>query len=200
MEQVKNSRVWVGVCLALVLLFGMPLINQAQTNKGSISGVVLDSQGATVPNADVRVVNKDTGETGATQSDNAGLFRINLLTVGNYRVEISKGGFRKVVLDGVSVDSAQDHGLGSLKLEIGDVSTTIEVSAATPLVDVTEAQISTSFGTATLNTMPAISANQGLDNLATYVPEFRVPGSNWVSAQQQRRRGICGRRHPRPEQ
>jgi len=35
---------------------------------------------------------------------------------------------------------------------------------------VTEAQISTSFGTATLNTMPAISANQGLDNLATYVP------------------------------
>ena len=170
MEQVKNFRVWVGLCLALVLFFGMPLISQAQTNKGSISGVVLDSQGATVPNADVRVVNKDTGETGAAQSDNAGLFRINSLTVGNYRVEISKGGFRKVVLDGVTVDSAQDHGLGSLKLEIGDVSTTIEVSAATPLVDVTEAQISTSFGTATLNTMPAISANQGLDSLATYVP------------------------------
>jgi hypothetical protein len=148
----------------------MPLLSRAQTNKGSISGVVLDSQGATVPNADVRVVNKDTGETGATQSDSAGLFRINLLTVGNYKVEIAKGGFRKIVLDGVSVDSAQDHGLGSLKLEIGDVSTTIEVSAATPLVDVTEAQISTSFGTATLNTMPAITANQGLDSLATYVP------------------------------
>jgi len=170
MEQVKNFRVWVGLCLALVLLFGMPLISQAQTNKGSISGVVLDSQGATVPNADVRVVNKDTGETGATQSDSAGLFRINLLTVGNYKVEIAKGGFRKIVLDGVSVDSAQDHGLGSLKLEIGDVSTTIEVSAATPLVDVTEAQISTSFGAATLNTLPSILANQGLDNLATYVP------------------------------
>jgi Carboxypeptidase regulatory-like domain len=170
MEQVRKFRVWIGLCLALVLLLGIPPTSQAQTNKGSISGVVLDSQGATVPNADVRVVNKDTGETGASQSDSAGLFRINLLTVGNYRVEISKGGFRKIVLDGVSVDSAQDHGLGSLKLEIGDVSTTIEVSAATPLVDVTEAQISTSFGTATLNTMPTISANQGLDNLATYVP------------------------------
>jgi len=36
MEQVKNFRVWVGLCLALVLLFGMPLISQAQTNKGSI--------------------------------------------------------------------------------------------------------------------------------------------------------------------
>src|SRR5579859_8230341 len=102
MEQVKNFRVWVGLCLALVLFFGLPLISQAQTNKGSISGVVLDSQGATVPNADVRVANKDTGETGATQSDSAGLFRINFLTVGRYKVEISKGGFRKIVLDGAT--------------------------------------------------------------------------------------------------
>lgn len=170
MEQVRKFRVWVGLCLGLALLLGMPLVNQAQTNKGSISGVVLDSQGASVPNADVRVVNKDTGETGATQSDSAGLFRINFLTVGKYRVEISKGGFRKIVMDGVTVDSAQDNGLGSLKLEVGDVSTTIEVSAATPLVDVTEAQIATSFGTATLNSLPSILANQGLDNLATYVP------------------------------
>jgi hypothetical protein len=170
MEQVKNFRVWVGWCLAFALFLGIPLVSQAQTDKGSISGVVLDSQGATVPNADVRAVNKDTGETGATQSDSGGLFRINFLTVGRYKVEISKGGFRKIALDGVSVDSAQDHGLGTLRLEIGDVSTTIEVSAATPLVDVTEAQISTSFGTSTLNTMPTITANQGLDSLATYVP------------------------------
>ena len=162
MEQVKNFRVLVGLCLVVVLLFGLPGIGQAQTNKGSISGVVFDSQGATVPNADVKVVNKDTGETASTQSDDAGRFRLNLLTIGSYRVEIAKGGFRKVVLDGVTVDSAQDHGLGNVNLEIGDVSTTIEVSAATPLVDVTEAQISTSFPVATLTSLPSILANQGL--------------------------------------
>jgi Carboxypeptidase regulatory-like domain len=170
MEQVKKFRVWVGLCLALVLVLGLPGIGQAQTTKGSISGVVFDSQGATVPNAAVKVVNKDTGETASAQSDDAGRFRLNLLTVGSYRVEIAKGGFRKIVMDGVTVDSAQDHGLGALKLEVGDVSTTIEVSAATPLVDVTEAQISTSFATSTLNTFPSIAANQGLDLLATYVP------------------------------
>jgi len=170
MEQVKNFRVLVGLCLVVVLLFGLPGIGQAQTNKGSISGVVFDSQGATVPNAEVKVVNKDTGETASTQSDDSGRFRLNLLTIGRYRVEIAKGGFRKVVLDGVTVDSAQDHGLGNVNLEVGDVSTTIEVSAATPLVDVTEAQISTSFPVATLTSLPSILANQGLDNLATYVP------------------------------
>lgn len=170
MEIVRKLSVGVGLCLALVLLLGLPGISQAQTNKGSISGVVLDSQGASVPNADVKAVNKETGETASTQSDNAGLFRLNLLTIGAYRVEIAKGGFRKVVLDGVTVNSAQDHGLGNVNLEIGDVSTTIEVSAGTPLVDVTEAQISTSFGTATLTTLPSGLANQGLDFLATYVP------------------------------
>jgi len=170
MEQVKNFRVWVGLCLALVLLLGLPGIGQAQTNKGSISGVVFDSQGATVPNANVKAVNKDTGETASTETDDAGRFRLNLLTIGSYRVEIAKGGFRKVVLDGVTVDSAQDHGLGNVNLEVGDVSTTVEVSAATPLVDVTEAQISTSFPVATLTSLPSILANQGLDNLATYVP------------------------------
>ena len=170
MEQVKNFRVWMGLCLALVLLLGLPGIGQAQTNKGSISGVVFDSQGATVPNASVKAVNKDTGEAASTETDDAGRFRLNLLTIGSYRVEIAKGGFRKVVLDGVTVDSAQDHGLGNVNLEVGDVSTTVEVSAATPLVDVTEAQISTSFPVATLTSLPSILANQGLDNLATYVP------------------------------
>src|SRR5260221_7211821 len=170
MELVMKFRVLAGLYLVVVLLLGLPGIGQAQTNKGSISGVVFDSQGATVPNADVKAVNKDTGETASTQSDDAGRFRLNLLTIGSYRVEIAKGGFRKVVLDGVTVDSAQDHGLGNVNLEIGDVSTTIEVSAATPLVDVTEAQISTSFPVATLTSLPSILANQGLDNLATYVP------------------------------
>ena len=170
MEQVRKFRVWVGLCLALVLLLGLPGVGKAQTTKGSISGVVFDSQGATVPNADVKAVNKDTGETATARSDDAGRFRLNLLTVGSYRVEIAKGGFRKVILDGVTVDSAQDHGLGNVNLEVGDVSTTIEVSAATPLVDVTEAQVSTSFGPATLTTLPSGLANQGLDNLATYVP------------------------------
>jgi hypothetical protein len=99
------------------------------------------------------------------------------ISVGSYKVEVSKQGFRKISLDGVTIDSGQDHGLGSLKLEIGDITTSIEVSSSTPLVDSTEAQISTSFTASTLVTMPSILANQGLDSLALYVPGVSSTGN-----------------------
>ena len=170
-------RVCLGICAAIVMCLATPRLTLSQITKGSISGAVLDSQGAVVPDTEVKAVNKDTGETATTKSDNSGLFRLNSLSIGKYKVEVSKQGFRKIVLDGVGVDSGQDNGLGNLKLEIGDVAVSIEVSAAAPLVDSTEAQISTSFSTSTLNTMPSIQANQGLDSLALYVPGVSSTGN-----------------------
>jgi hypothetical protein len=173
----SKLRVCLGICAAIVFSLAMPRVSLSQITKGSISGVIVDSQGSVVTDTEVKATNKDTGETATTKSDNAGLFRLNSLSVGKYRVEISKQGFRKIVLDGVLVDSGQDNGLGNLKLEVGDVAVSIEVSAEAPLVDSTEAQISTSFSTSTLNTMPSIQANQGLDNLALYVPGVSSTGN-----------------------
>jgi hypothetical protein len=173
----RKLRVCIGLFVVLALCLGMPRLSQAQITKGSLSGVILDSQGAVVPDAEIKATNKDTGETATTKTDNGGLFRLNLLSVGSYKVEVSKQGFRKISLDGVTIDSGQDHGLGSLKLEIGDITTSIEVSSSAPLVDSTEAQISTSFTTSTLVTMPSILANQGLDSLALYVPGVSSTGN-----------------------
>ncbi|HTB91950.1 MAG TPA: TonB-dependent receptor [Candidatus Sulfotelmatobacter sp.] len=173
----SKLRVCLGICAAIVMCLATPRMTFSQITKGSISGVVLDAQGSVVPDTEVKAINKDTGETATTKSDNAGLFRLNSLSIGTYKVEVSKQGFRKIVLDGVGVDSGQDNGLGNIKLEIGDVAVTVEVSAAAPLVDSTEAQISTSFSTSTLNTMPSIQANQGLDSLALYVPGVSSTGN-----------------------
>ncbi|MGB2624224.1 MAG: TonB-dependent receptor [Candidatus Acidiferrum sp.] len=149
--------------------------------KGSISGVLLDPQAAAVPGADIKAVNADTGETATTTSDNSGIFRLNLLTIGKYKVEISKQGFKKTVFGSVNVASAQDTGLGTIRLEVGDIATSVEVTETAPLVDSTEAQISTTFTAAQLNTMPSIQANQGLDFLALYVPGVSSPGMEGFS-------------------
>lgn len=153
----------------------------AQVTKGSISGVLLDPQAAAVPGADIKAVNADTGETATTTSDNSGIFRLNLLTIGKYKVEISKQGFKKTVFGSVNVASAQDTGLGTIRLEVGDIATSVEVTETAPLVDSTEAQISTTFTAAQLNTMPSIQANQGLDFLALYVPGVSSPGMEGFS-------------------
>jgi hypothetical protein len=157
------------VLVGILTLVTQPVAS-AQTTKGSISGTVQDQQGASIGGADVKVTNKATGETETVTSDNNGSFRINLLSIGTYAVEITKTGFRKLVIAAADVNSSQDTGLGQLQMEVGDVAATVEVSGAAPLIDSTEAQITTNFGNATLESMPSIQANQGLDNLALFVP------------------------------
>jgi len=164
--------------MTLALVFGLVVAflglgatpTSAQVTKGSISGVVRDPQGAMVPGASVKATNKETGEVGNAISDSDGLFRINLLSIGIYSVEITKAGFRKIAFAGITVNSGQDSGVGEIHLEVGDVTATVEVSETLPLVDTTQAQIATNFGKEALANMPSIQANQGLDTLALYVP------------------------------
>lgn len=176
-----SNLLWAGLCLFFVVCLVVVPLCRAQVTKGSISGILMDPQGAVVPGAEIMATNKDTGEVATTTSDNSGLFRLNLLSIGKYRVEIAKQGFRKGVFDGVVVSSAQDTGMGTVRLEVGDITTTVEVTESVPLVDTTEAQISTTFTSNTLTTMPSIQANQGLDFLALYTPGVSMPGAGGFS-------------------
>jgi len=158
----------IGAVLALVLAV-TPMSN-AQVVKGSISGYVVDAQGGVVPDAAVKATNAATGETGTAVTDKNGEFRLNLLSIGSYKLEISKQGFRKYLQSGVVVSSGQDTGLGSVRLEVGDIATTVEVSGSTPLIQQSEAQISTNFTPSTIASLPGLQENQGLDSMALYVP------------------------------
>src|SRR5262249_42951771 len=151
----------------LLLLFMVSVRTNAQVTKGSISGTVVDAQGGSVPDAAIKIKNKETGEENSTTTDSAGLFKLNLVSIGQYTLEVSKQGFRKFVVSAVTVSSGQDSGLGELKLEVGDVATTVEVSgAAVQLIQQSEAQISNSFSASQVATLPGVLENQGLDSLA----------------------------------
>jgi hypothetical protein len=155
--------------LALVLVI-LPAPATAQVANGSISGTILDPQGAAVPDASVKALNKATNQEVSTTTDSAGLFRLSLLPPAAYRVEVSKQGFRKAAFDNVEVAVGADRGLGAVKLEIGEVTATVEVSSALPLVEATEAQITNAFTTENISTFAGVLENQGLDNLALTVP------------------------------
>jgi carboxypeptidase family protein len=160
--------------LAVFLVFALAILGvapaNAQVSKGSISGSVADPQGASVVGATVKAISKDTNQTYNTETDSTGLFRLSLLPPGIYRVEFAKQGFRKIVFDNVEVAVGADRGLGAIKLEIGEVSATVEVSAAQPLIESTEAQVTNAFTAASLETFAGVLENQGLDNLALTVP------------------------------
>src|SRR6516162_9337448 len=133
MHQSVRKLIWIGVFVAFCVI--VPCASFAQVNTGSISGTVVDSQKAVVGSADAKLTNLDTNKEYKTTSEANGEFRFTLLPRGNYRLEISKSAFRKLVIDPVVVNVGSDTGLGLLQLEVGEVSTSIEVTTAAPVVE-----------------------------------------------------------------
>jgi len=166
MNHQKNFLALAITCL--MLLWCLPSVGQVL--KGSISGTVEDPQGAVVPGAQVKATNTATGATLTTTSDNSGSFRFNLIPAGNYKVNVSAQGFQTASQDNILVSAGRDSGLGTFRLTVGETSTTIEVTSAAPLIETTQSQVTNTFSGATLSTFAGIQENQGLDNLALFVP------------------------------
>ena len=72
----------------------------------SLSGIVVDSSGAVIPGADVKVKNVGTGAEATAVSGSDGGFTIPSLTGGTYSVTVSLMGFKTAVLNSVSLQAA----------------------------------------------------------------------------------------------
>ena len=87
-----------------------------------------------------------------TQSDAS--FLIDRLPVGTYEVRAAMAGFKALVQNNVSLSAGFTATL-SLKLEVGDITQSVTVESAAPLIDVTSAQNSTAFSTSLLENIPS---------------------------------------------
>src|SRR5271165_4158222 len=105
--------------LLMFLLVTLPLPLGAQASgTGALSGTVLDSSGALVPDAHVRVTNEGTGESRSAITTANGTYLVPLLPPGTYRVEVEKEGFKKTVQQGFEVVVRETNTL-TTRLEVG---------------------------------------------------------------------------------
>ncbi len=165
-RKLRYALPFVAACLVLALC--IPSVGQVL--KGSISGSVVDPQGAVVSGAQVKATNTATGIAATSTSDSSGLFRFNLIPAGEYKVEVTAQGFKTAVRTAVAVTAGGDSSLGPLKLTVGETSTTVEVSADAPLIETTQSQVTNTFSGTALTTFAGLQENEGLDNLALFVP------------------------------
>ncbi len=103
----------------------------AQRDLGTILGVVSDATGAVVSGAKVTIIEEATGAKFVVDTDAAGNYIRPLLKPGVYTVEVELSGFKKAVQRNVLV-TAGDRVKADLKLEVGEVTQAIEVTAAPP--------------------------------------------------------------------
>jgi hypothetical protein len=150
--------------LAVSLLANLSVVAQKIT--GDISGTVQDTTGAVVKDAKVTATNYATAETRTASTSDSGFFRIIELPPGNYKVTAIAPGFKTSTRDAqVSISLVTQS---DFQLQPGQVSETIEVEGAAPLVETTEDRLSTLFEGKAVADLP----NNGRDfnNLLDGVP------------------------------
>jgi len=122
------------VAYSVICLLSLGTFAYAQEFRASIAGHVTDSTGASVPQAKVQTTNLATKEVSSATTDNAGGYTIPLLQPGMYKLTITATGFKQYVRDNLSLEISQSAGIDA-KLELGDVTQTVEVTGEAALLD-----------------------------------------------------------------
>jgi Carboxypeptidase regulatory-like domain len=125
-----------GVLSLAVLICCLP--GSAQQTLGSINGTVVDSSGAAVQGATVSVTKGATNFTSSTTTQTTGFFQVFNLPIGTYSVKVVQTGFETTSLNGIPVQEARATTVNAT-LKVGQASESIEVTAATPLLNATDA-------------------------------------------------------------
>ena len=100
----------------------------AQSDRGTITGRVLDPSSAVVPNAKIEAVNQATRVKYQAATSDAGVYSIQQLPVGRYDVTAEAAGFSRYLHKDVDVSVAQTITL-NVTLAVGGVDQTVEVTA-----------------------------------------------------------------------
>jgi hypothetical protein len=138
-----------------VLLIGLILggLLVAQVSTGTISGVVQDPSGATIPGATVTIKNVDTGTARALTSDSGGRYTAPDLAPGNYEVQAQISGFQTEVRTGIELTVGRQE-VVNLALKVGQISDRVTITEAAPLVESTTSAMSSLVDARTIRDLP----------------------------------------------
>ena len=153
-----QSMVVAVFCLTLVLLICGANAIFAQDVTGSVTGTVTDPSGAAVAGATVTSKSVDRGITYTGVTNEAGIYRIAQLPVGNYDLRIEKNGFQTALYPTFVLHENQIARFDA-ELKVGQVSQTIEVTGAAPVLKTEATQVDTIINAATNDNLPLASRN-----------------------------------------
>jgi len=145
------------VCpIAFVLVVYSPaLFAQAV---GSITGTVTDSTGAVVPGAKITATRVETGVAQSTVSTGTGAYTLPRLDVGTYNVTAEANGFKTGAASGITLDVSQTRSV-DFTLVVSGVTQSVEVNAAPPLLNTTNATLAQVVSTEQVENLPLNGRN-----------------------------------------
>jgi Carboxypeptidase regulatory-like domain len=153
----------------LLLTLSISIELQSQTTiSGGLTGVVTDSSGAVVPDAEVGIRNTSKGTSQSSTTDRVGAYQFSFVAPARYTLTVTHAGFQ-------TENRGVDVLLGppvtvNVTLQVANTSTSVSVSAEAPLVNAENGDVSTTMNQRQISEVP----NPGND--LTYIAQT-APGA-----------------------
>ena len=160
-----------GLAMALVLLaFSAPATWAQHGSEGTVTLTVLDPSGSVVQGAQLELRDLTTNDVRKAETQEQGTHTFVNLSLGKYKLTVSKAGFQTQVFTDVIVQAAQTTDI-SARLVVGTTNETVEVRGGTaPLVETTTNAIGTTVDLRQIEDLPL--QNRDLTALSQLVPGY----------------------------
>ena len=181
MRPARSSLKYIQLSLLFVALYAASAVCFAQTDRGSISGIITDPSGSGVTGAKVTITNTAMGTQNSTVTTGAGNYSIPQLATGEYSITVVAPGFQTLIRKGITVSVGQTSSV-DLTLGVGQDTTTITVTADAPLLQTDSPQNNVEVSTTDMNELPlnisGIGAVRDPMSFAALAPGTIVGGWN----------------------
>jgi hypothetical protein len=125
----------------------------AQEYRATLTGRVIDPQGAVVPTAKITASSQTTGAQSHTISGADGVYTIPFLSPGQYTVTAEVPGFKRYMREGLQLSTGERVGV-DIRLEIGQANETVTVTADTPMLNTETATTGQVIGSHEVESLP----------------------------------------------
>jgi len=156
----RSARVLLRVAMLALFAGCIVAVAGAQSSSGTVSGRVVDQTGAVVPNAEVDLVNQQTGVVVTTKVLSHGDFTFPDVQPGTFTVIVKSQGYKEFQKKNLVLTSSSRLSAGTITLDVGAVTESVTVQA-----DITPIQTGSAERSDTLDV-------KQLDNLLTSGRDF----------------------------
>jgi hypothetical protein len=154
-----KRTLWSGAFLLLLAaLLGLTPAAWGQEVTAAIVGTVTDPSGAPINGAAVTATDTERGTVWNAKTNEAGAYNIPRVPVGTYKLEIAAQGFQKSAYPPFTLVLNQTARLDA-QLKVGQVTETVEVTGAAPVLQTERTEISTVIDSQTNDRLPLATRN-----------------------------------------
>jgi hypothetical protein len=178
-----SNRSFKRLVIPLLFIAATALPAPGQSYYGGVRGSVLDQNGGALPGAKVSLINEGTNASRSTLTDSTGGYVFSEVVPGTYSLVSEAPGFKKFEQKSVVIGTQQQVAV-DLKLQLGEVTESVQVNEEVPLVETSNASQGQVIDNQKLTELPNLGRNPFmLSKLAQNVVPVGNPAYNRMEDQ-----------------